>query len=430
MASKAVLIGLLIMVASTMQAAPAFTVLYSFPYGAPHNGFSPWSSVVTGPGGVLYGTTLSGGPADGGGVYELTPPASPGLAWSEAFYGFPTAAAGYEVIAGVLLGPHGDLYGTTLSGGACASGNVFELKPPAAPGGRWTLEELFSFCPQSNSAAPSNPYGTLIFGPGGVLYGTSAYGGTANNGTVFSLTPPAEPGGAWTEAVLYSFQSGSDGSSPLAAVVMGSGGVLYGTTVAGGTGTCDTSVGCGTVYSLAPPGSPGGSWTETVIYSFQSGSDGASPTDSLVIAPDGALYGTTEAGGGIGRCGNFPSNCGTVFSLTPPASPGGSWTEEVLFRFSDTDGGNPNAGVIVDDRGILYGTTMSGGSANAGTVFSLKPPSAAGGAWTETLLHSFTGTDGVQPEAGLTFGGPGILYGAATYGGVDNAGTVFSVTTQ
>jgi uncharacterized repeat protein (TIGR03803 family) len=429
-ASKAVLSVLLITFASSIEAAPAFTVLYSFQFGSP-NGYNPWSNVVKGPDGVLYGTTFLGGP--GGDVYSLTPPASPAASWTEAFYGFPSMKAGSDVREGVVVGPYGDLYGTTIDGGSCGYGNVFEVKPPQAPGGSWTLEELVSFCPTSDSAAPLSPDGTLICGPDGVLYGTTLYGGTANNGTVFSLTRPAEPGGAWTEAVLYSFQGGSDGSWPQAGVVVGSGGVLYGTTVTGGTGACDdlTGVGCGTVYSLTPPASPGGSWTEAVIYSFQGGSDGANPADSVVSGPNGTLYGTTQYGGGVTTCAVLPGNCGAVFSLTPPASPGGSWTENVLFRFTGADGANPNGGVIIDGRGILYGTALDGGSSNAGTVFSLSPPSTSGGAWTQIVLHDFTsGSDGARPFAGLTFGGPGILYGTASGGGISNAGTVFSLTTQ
>jgi uncharacterized repeat protein (TIGR03803 family) len=161
--------------------------------------------------------------------------------------------------------------------------------------------------------------------------------------------------------VLYSFQGGSDGSVPYVGVVIGSGGVLYGTT-SGAFGTiCPGN--CGTVFSLTPPTSPGGSWTEAVLHNFTSDSDGNDP-EGVVIGSGGVLYGTTFYGG--------TSSNGTVFSLTPPTSPGGSWTKAVLHNFSGNDGANPSR-IKISKNGVLYGTTYYGGTSNAGTVFALKP---------------------------------------------------------
>jgi uncharacterized repeat protein (TIGR03803 family) len=167
-----------------------------------------------------------------------------------------------------------------------------------------------------------------------VLYGTTSYGGSSENGTVFSLAPPASPGGAWTKATLYNFNGTPDGSSPYySGVVIGKKGTLYGTTLFGGT------AGYGTVFELRPPASPGGVWTEVVLHSFAGGSDGELPYAGLAIGsgPGGypVLYGTTTYGG-TGPCTvNYPG-CGTVFSLTPPASPSGAWTEAVLHNFTGT----------------------------------------------------------------------------------------------
>ena len=310
-----------------------------------------------------------------------------------------------------------------------------------------TLKRLYNFKPYPDG---TNPYAGVVIGSGGVLYGTTYYGGTGSCpplpgcGTVFSLTPPASPGGFWTETVLHNF-TGTDGANPFAGLVIGSGGVLYGTTQGtdqSGGSLCEPSGSCGTVFSLTPPSSPGGAWTETVLYSFQGGlvGDGQNPLASVEIGKGGVLYGTTYSGG------IPPAGAGTVFSLTPPASPGGAWTETVLYSFKGGligDGSVPS-GVVIGSGGVLYGTTYYGGSTSAGygTVFSLTPPASPGGAWTETVLHNFTGcgffcgSDGANPQAGVVIGSGGVLYGSTQYGGYCNSGssygrgcgTVFSLT--
>ena len=140
-------------------------------------------------------------------------------------------------------------------------------------------------------------------GSGGVLYGTTIYGGAFESGTVFSLRPPSTPGGAWTEQDLYTFTGGSDGQYPHGGITIGSGGVLYGTTYNGGT------AGLGTVFSLTPPAIPGGAWTESVLHSFVENGVGVFPATGVALGPGGIIYGTTGYGG--------PHNSGTVFSLTP-----------------------------------------------------------------------------------------------------------------
>jgi uncharacterized repeat protein (TIGR03803 family) len=159
----------------------------------------------------------------------------------------------------------------------------------------------------------------------------------------------------WYEKVLHSF-NGGDGANPAAGLIFDAAGNLYGTTTGGGTS------GYGTVFELTPMG--GGGWTETILYSFGNGTDGAIPYAGLIFDAAGNLYGTTFGGGPYG-------GAGTVFELTPTA--GGGWTETVLHSFNGGDGANPVAGLIFDAAGNLYGTTTGGGTYGGGTAFELSP---------------------------------------------------------
>ena len=181
---------------------------------------------------------------------------------------------------------------------------------------------------------------------------------------------------------MYSFQGGFDGAQPVAGLIDKAGN-LFGTTAFGGF------AGSGTVFELTPPSTPGGSWTETVLYSFQGGTDGYFPYSALVSDGAGNLYGTTLAGGAVCPI------CGTVFKLSKR---GGVWTETILHNFGFTDGANPFGKLLLAVDGNLYGTTVSGGDFSAGTVFELSAPNRPRGAWTEKVLYSFTGSsDGAQP---------------------------------
>jgi len=252
----------------------------------------------------------------------------------------------------------------------------------AAPVAAASFETLYSFTGASTGAYPQGP---VVIGAGGVLYGTTYLGGTYGAGTVFSLTPPSSTGDAWTIAVLYEFTGGKDGAAPESGLVVGPGGTLYGTTALGGLSDF------GAVFSLAPPESPGGAWSETVLYSFTGGNDGGTPFAGLLRATNGTLYGTTYNGGAN-------NNGGVAFAVFPPSSPGSPWTEKVLHTFGGAgDGAYPYAGLITSG-GLLYGTTQDGGSFGAGTVFSLAPPASAADAWTESVVYSFTGgSDGSAP---------------------------------
>jgi hypothetical protein len=245
--------------------------------------------------------------------------------------------------------------------------------------------------------------------------------------------------------VLYTFAGGSDGANPDAGLIFDASGSLYGTTVFGGPLGCaylSFNLGCGVVFKLTPPTISGGAWTETVLHSFTGGSDGANPFAGLIFDASGALYGTTAQGGNTATTGDGIGG-GTVFKLAPSAIAGGAWTETVLYSFCSrtgcSDGANPFAGLIFDASGALYGTTAQGGGGTpfGGTVFKLTPPALLGGAWTESVLHSFTsGSDGDLPWAALIFDASGALYGTTRLGGGgpscfglnDGCGTVFEIT--
>lgn len=238
--------------------------------------------------------------------------------------------------------------------------------------------------------------------------------------SVLSFAVPAQ---AQTLSALHSFTGGADGAVPFAGVTMDRAGNLYGTATAGGnrSGKCYGS--CGTVFRLTHSGS---GWVFAPIYDFVGGDDGSDPIAGVTIGPDGAVYGATAMGGG-GCTSDY--GCGTVFKLTPPARACHAalcpWTETVLYRFADSPVGavGPYGGVIFDQQGNLYGTTIVGGTGGAGTVYELTP---SGGGWTEKTLYNFLGeTDGAVPLAGLTMDRTGTLYGTTAYGGSSGNGNVF-----
>jgi uncharacterized repeat protein (TIGR03803 family) len=372
-------------------------------------GWDSQAGVINASKGSLYGTSLSGGPAGFGMVLELTPPAIPGGVWIETtLYGFTGGRDGTGPAGSVVEGDDGALYGVTRAGGAWDHGTVFRLAKPAVSRTNWTEEVLHSFLGQNGDG--SDPGGTLILGKGGTLFGVTQNGGTpgAGFGTVFELSPPSKHGRAWTEKVLHKF-TGLDGNYfPRADLLIGNDGALYGTTH-----------GC-TIFKLTPPARPDGNWIETVLLHVD-GEDETSPIAGLVAGRNGVLYGTTLLYGG---------SLGSLFQLMPPTTPGGAWQENVLHRFTGkSDGSGADSGVLVAKNGELYSVTLIGGAWGKGTIFKLTPPKTPGGAWTETVLYSFSGRngDGAYPKSmpHLIFGPDGALYGTTLRGGISNGGTVF-----
>jgi uncharacterized repeat protein (TIGR03803 family) len=402
-----------LLMTATRAVAQTETVLHSFKDMGKGGSF-PYANLTIDSAGNLYGTTFGGGANNQGTVFELFPAIGGG--WTgKVLHSFGNGEDGFLPIAGLTFDGSGNLYGTTVDGGAYAGigkngGTVFKLSPNT--GGSWTEKVLHSF---GNGTDGQFVQGAVALDASGNIYGTTSYGGIYGGdyagGTVFELKPETE--GGYSEHVLHNFGSGDDGQYPVGGVILDAAGNLYGTTDLGGGGS-----GNGIVFELARAA---GSWNETILYNFNSslGANGASPEASLVFDSVGNLYGTTFNGGA--------SNTGTVFELSPAT--GGSWTESVLHSFADnhTDGGGSFATLVFDVSGNLYGTTANGGAYLDGTAFELSP--STGGVWTETMLHSFGhGGDGIQPHAGLVMDASGNLYGTTNDGGIGGGGgTVFEV---
>jgi uncharacterized repeat protein (TIGR03803 family) len=391
---------------SPASAADREKILYAFKGG--NGGVSP-TAVIFDAKGNLYGATSQGGDFQcdryfGCGTVFKLQPVTQGK-WKKTILHTFRGAEGAYPGGGLILDAAGNLYGTTISGGAKGWGTVFKLGPGVDAD--WTETVLHNF----NNKDGSLPTSSLIFDTTGNLYGTTQMGGAYNSGTVFKLVHGAN--GKWTETVLHSF-NGRDGSLPTSALIFDSLGNLYGTTAGGLYGTvthanwnCSGGA-CGNVFKLAPGAD--GKWTETVLHCFR-GKDGVEPASGLVFdEAQRILYGTTVFGGDltVSACGGY--GCGTVFKVAPGTN--GKWTETVLHKFNGwIDGSYPYAGLIFDAAGNLYGTTWYA----SGMVFKLAP--LADGKWTETILHSFSGKDGLNPAAGLVFDGSGNLYGTTSLGG-------------
>lgn len=263
-----------------------------------------------------------------------------------------------------------------------------------------TLSTSFAFAQETvlydfsiNANDSYFPIGDLVADKAGNLYGAAYGGGTYNSGTVFELIKPSTKDGAWTETILYSFTGGADGANPDGGVIFDRRGNLYGTTYNGG----GESFPSGVVFELSPPAPGATAWTETVLFDFGSSPTavGLNPKGSLAMDAAGNLYGAAAAGGAGDAAGcESDTGCGSVFELQPPSSAGGRWTLTDIHDFvaTEPDGFAPNS-VQLGPRGVLYGTTCCATSGYySGTVFALFPPASAGGTWTEKLLYTFSAT--------------------------------------
>ena len=244
----------------------------------------------------------------------------------------------------------------------------------------------------------ANPGATLVADANGNLYGTTSQGGSFGAGTVFKLAPPATLGGTWTESVLYNFTGGVDGAHPYAGLAQDSTGHFYGTTNRGGV------FNFGTVFRLDKLGN------EVVLHSFRGSPYGAYPYAAVILNSAGSLYGTTNGGGAF--------NSGTVFRLAA------MHTESVVHSFNGTtDGAYPSSALSLDPAGNLFGTANQGGSGQEGTIFKLTNKGHF------SVLHTFKGIlQGANPAAGLILDSSGNLYGTTTEGGnLDDDGTIFEL---
>jgi uncharacterized repeat protein (TIGR03803 family) len=407
--------------ATSAQVHSKLEVLHAF-HGK--DGQSPSASVIFDTAGNLYGTTTSGGDdiscnVNGcGTVFQLTP-ATDGK-WIETVLHSFNNEDGSVPTAGVIFDAAGNLYGTT-SGLGYGWGNVFQLSPDGD--GKWSETVLHAF----SAGGSEYPFGGVIFDIAGDLYGTTYLGGDYNDcsdggcGTVFKVARGA--GGKWSYRTIHDFNL-RDGYSPNAGLIRDAAGNLYG---AAGGGPGKGGIYGGVVFKLARGAN--GRWSETVLYTFGQG-DMSKGYDPVAVTFDrvGNLYGTAFDGGNYNT--NCNTGCGGVFELISGAN--GKWTKKVVYIFHGSDGATPDAALTLDADGNLYGTTVSGGANNKGTVFKLTPH--ADGKWTETVLHSFNGNDGAEPEAGLIFD-TGSLYGTTFLGGnfgecpnFEGCGVVFKLT--
>jgi len=381
-------------------------VLYNFSNTL--EGADPQAALIFDDSGNLYGTTPYGGMYGYGTVFELTP--NQDGSWTEnVLYSFMDGSDGADPVCNLIFDAAGNIYGTTQSGGDApfpdGDGVVFKLTP--SDNGGWTETVIRSFEGRTDA---SHPASGLVFDPAGNLYGTTVLGGTQGYGTVFELTPNQD--GSWTEAVLHSFKGGNDGSGPLGSLVIDGSGNLYGTTASGGPKLA------GTVFKLSPAG--GGVWNGSLLHTFTGGNDGAYPTGALTFDADGNLYGATREGA-IPNCGD--GGCGVIFKLTPSLGEG-RWNTFALHTFTNYGGFHPNGSLVFDAVGNLYGTTQLATGFLNGTVFRLSRRKNGGMA---IVTYSFNGEDGNTPYAGVILDSKGRVYGTTDLGG-SGYGVVFRIT--
>ena len=362
------------------------TVLHTFKRGAEGNQ-PDLAGVILDPDYNLYGTTAFSAAGGAGAVYRLDRSGN-----ATVIYAFPGIDGGqYLYNAGVVLGSDGRLYGTTQYGGRHGAGVLYQLDEKGCERVLYT----FDFFTDNGYGQPT---GDVIRDSAGNFYGTT-FIGQADVDYGYGVAYKVDKAGHAT--VLHNFTGGADGGNPYGGVILDAKGNVYGTASGGGAS------GAGVVFKIDKSGH------ETVLYSFTGGSDGGYPYGSLIADSSGNLYGTTDGGGA--------SSAGVVFKLDR------SGNETVLYTFTGgADGGYPLAGLIRDPAGNLYGTTNGGGASGAGVVFKIDK---SGG---ETVLYTFTGgADGGYPLwVVLARDSAGDLYGTTNGGGASGAGVVFKVDTN
>jgi uncharacterized repeat protein (TIGR03803 family) len=344
------------------------------------NGATPYAPVTVDGQGNLFGTTLYGGAYNQGSVWEIANGSN--TITTLASFSYSLASNGPEPLSGVTFDAQGNMYGTTNGGGAGEWGTVWEIAK-----GSNTITTLATF----NYSNGATPFGNLIIDANGNLYGTAATGGANSCGTVFMIAK-----GSNTITTVANFD-GTNGSFPRGTLRLDAQGNLYGTTNTGGIGNS------GTVFMIAK-----GSNTITTLGLFN-GTNGANPVGGVSVDSQGNIYGTTVAGGSA-------VSTGTVWEIR-----NGSNTITTLGAFTGPNGQQPTGDVTLDAQGNLYGTAQRAGPSLYGTVWEI-----ANGSSTLTTLASFDGATAANPYAGLTIGANGQFYGTTLYGGTDGDGTVFS----
>jgi uncharacterized repeat protein (TIGR03803 family) len=333
-----------------------FNVLYSFE--GSYDGVYPSAPLTMDAQGNLYGTAIFGGEFSRGTVFELSP--SGNGTWTLSHYfDFKGDRDGGGPATAVTLDKTGHIFGTTSLYGAGGGGTVFEITP--SPAG-WAQKVIHEFKKVRDGAAP---HGGLLMDASGDLYGTAPEGGRPNKhsgisggGVVYRLH---FDGTRWQESILHDFNHPAEGSTPAGDLTMDSAGNLYGTT------TLSTY---GTVFELSPPANgarDSAGWQLQTLYKFVGGKSGGNPNGGVSFDSSGALYGIATSGGDSQACQN---GCGLVYKLSNKA---GTWSQTVLHRFNVHDGETPLGDVLIGADGALYGTTYAGGSRGCGVVYSVVP---------------------------------------------------------
>lgn len=396
--------------AASAWAAGTETLIYNF-NNYSGDGYYPYSALTADKAGNLYGTTYGGGANNVGSVFELT---LSGGVWTETLlYSFAGGATDgeYPVYSPLVFDKAGNLYGTTEYGGSsCNCGIVFEL---TKAGNTWKETILHAFLGYSQKDGYL-PQAGLSFDAAGNMYGTTYQGGLNNQGSVFQLAPTKS---GWKYRVIHAFSSQNGGAyGPIGGITPGANGYYYGTTYYGGN-----AYNAGTIYRLFQARN---AWVGQNVFYFLEGGDGIYPDSSLAMDAKGNMYGTTYYGGSGEACSQ---GCGTVYKMT--AGKNNTYTQGVIYSFQagDKDGQNPyyGAGVTLDAKGNLYGTTYYGGKGtqNAGTLYELK---VSGSSYKESLLWSFdtVSGDGYYPRGGVILVN-GNIFGTTSSGGSHGAGTAF-----
>ena len=384
----------------------SLTVLHSFTGGG--DGQQPQAALVQASNGVLYGTTYMGGTNNAGTIFKVNPDGSGNV----PVYHFPRnpfTTSGLSEPSGLIQGADGALYGASRRGGANGQGSIFRIN---LNGTGYTDLHVFS----SSGGAAYQPSAALVQGHDGMLYGTTAFGGSNGLGTVFKL---ATNGAGFVQ--LRSLGGPADAQQPSSPLIQGQDGFLYGASPAGGSSAVGGASGFGTVFKIGTDGS-----NEMILHSFlPTGNDGRYPNAALVQSPDGTLYGATSEGGSTTAVDG--DGYGTVFKINTNGS-----GYAILHNFNPAVGGDgkyPWPSLVIGNNGAFYGTCAGGGSGTApnanygaGVVFKFNPDGSG-----YTILYNFgsTSADGYNPRSPLVRAADGGLFGTTPFGGAMNGGVLF-----
>ena len=341
------------------------------------DGGNPYGSLVQASNGKLYGMTTYGGNSGDGVIFSFEPSVSAFTKLRD----FGINEDGRYVYGGLMQASNGKLYGMTNEGGSSDAGVIFSIDPAT-----FTYTKLKDF----DYINGGNPYGSLMQGTNGKLYGMTAYGGISDAGVIFSFDPLTS---IYTKLIDFDYTNGGE---PYGNMMQASNGKLYGMTVYGGINDE------GVIFSFDPSTSI---YTKLVDFDYTNGGE---PYGNMIQASNGKLYGMTAYGGS--------SDYGVIFSFDPATS---VYTK--LRDFDNTNGGNPAGRLLLAKDGKMYGMTVDGGSGDYGVVFSFDPATSI-----YKKLKDFENTDGANPFGSLMQAGDGKLYGMTGYGGIIDAGVIFS----